>query len=154
MIRFSPLLSSAFLAATLTVSIAACSEPSAKKNTTAQSEQSADMATITGTLFYPQRIALRPGLTMTVTLSDISIADRAAPVLAEVTTTLGNEQVPLPFTLSVDPIKLAPNGRYAVRGTLKNPNGDLIWTTDTVYPVTAGKSAQDVGGLKLVMAER
>lgn len=112
------------------------------------------MATITGNLFYPQRIALRPGLTMTVTLSDISIADRAAPVLAEVTRTLGNEQVPLPFTLSVDPIKLAPNGRYAVRGTLKNPNGDLIWTTDTVYPVTAGKSAQDVGGLKLVMVER
>jgi len=106
--------------------------------------------TITGQAAYRERIALRPGLTFTVTLEDISIADRQAPVLATVTRELNTEQVPLAFELSVDRDQLSDGGLYSLRATILDPTGALSWTTDTAHLITTSPAAQSLGTIRLV----
>ena len=102
---------------------------------------------VTGQIGYLQRIALPPGSTATVTVSDVSLADAAAPVLAEVS--IPGKQVPIPFEIDVPTNQTAPNGSYALQATIKNANGVLIWTTDAHIPVDPLKVTNDVGLLTL-----
>lgn len=143
----------AILATTLPAGLAACHHVAPVAPVEETSPVTAAMK-ITGSLVYRERIALLPGHVMTVTLSDISIADRAAPVLAEFTRELTGEQVPLAFELTVDPTLIHERMRYAVRGTLRSPEGKLAWTTDTVYPISTTETEQDLGNLNLVRVAR
>jgi putative lipoprotein len=106
--------------------------------------------TITGALTYRERIALPPDATAHITLSDVSVADRAAPLLAEQSIELTGRQVPLPFTLSLPPGKLEPRGRYAVRGTILDALGRLLWTTDTTHLIDPTQGTSDLGPLMMV----
>lgn len=96
----------------------------------------ADTATemITGTITYPQRIALPPDAVVVVTLENISRADVPAAVVAEETFQTAGQQVPIPFSLDYDPTAIEESDRYAVRAKIFYGN-ELSWTSTIVYPV-------------------
>ncbi|WP_040492751.1 META domain-containing protein [Ilumatobacter nonamiensis] len=109
-----------------------------------------DVIEITGNLTYLPRIALVPGGTATVTLEDVSVADTAAPVIAEQTIELDDQQIPIPFALSVDPADLESSGMYSVRAEITGADGSLNWTTDTANIVEADGGSVDLGDLVLI----
>jgi uncharacterized lipoprotein YbaY len=102
-------------------------------------------ATVSGTVTYPQRIALPPDAVLEVSLQDISTPGAAAQELGKVTIPTASRQVPIPFEISYDPAEIVDNHTYAVRARILDGNGDLIWTSDSVTPViTNGNPTEDV----------
>lgn len=108
----------------------------------------AGMITVTGQIAYRQRIALPPGNVATVTINDVARADVKAPVIAE--TTVEGHQVPIPFELQVAPKGLEHPSRLALRATIHDAHGALLWTTDTHIPVELGQPQLDLGMIELV----
>ena len=96
-------------------------------------------AVVRGTVTYRERVALPPGAVIRVTLSDVSLTDVPATVVAETTITAGGKQVPFPFELKYDPAAIRPRNSYAVRATILTDDS-LAWTTDTMYPVITRES--------------
>ena len=97
-----------------------------------------DMAVVTGTVFYLERMALPPGAVLTVQLADVSIADAPAVVIAKETKTL-TTQVPVPFSLSYDPAKIIKIHSYSVQARIE-VEGKLRFISTMSYPViTNGK---------------
>lgn len=143
MLRIPPLFSMA-LATLVTLTIL----PFA---TLAQADDPA-MITVTGEISYLQRIALHPGSIATVTVSDVSLADAKAPVLAE--TSIPGKQVPIAFSLDVPTDHMRDHGRYALRATIHDVGGALRWTTDTHIPVNPAEAMNDVGVLTLVQVTK
>lgn len=109
-----------------------------------------ETTTITGELTYLQRIALIPGGTATITLVDVSLQDVSAPVIGETTIELVDQQVPIPFELSVDSSADSEGATFALQATIHGPTGDLEWTTDTTNDVDLGQPEVDMGQLVLV----
>ena len=134
---------------TMAALAAACAPKDGDVATTGQAEQVREM-TITGNVAYRERIALVPGSPLEVTLSDISLADAPSVELARDVRTLGREQVPLAFSLTVSGAEIKPNMRYAVRATITDPAGNLAWTTDTIHLIDNTAPRQDMGILQLV----
>jgi putative lipoprotein len=97
-------------------------------------------AILPGTASYLERIALPPNAALDVSLEDISLADAPAVVIGTAhVAPAGNP--PIRFGIGYDPEKILANHRYAVRATIKL--GDkLLFTTDTLHPVSAGSLAQ------------
>jgi putative lipoprotein len=97
---------------------------------------------IRGTVTYRERIALPADAVVHVTLSDVAVQDRVAPLVTETRVPSEGKQVPLPFELRYDPAKIAENGTYAIRATIES-GGRTWFTTDTAYHVlTRGNPAQ------------
>lgn len=94
-------------------------------------EASAARVTLNGTAAYRQRIALPPEARLKVTLSDVSRMDVAAPVIAQIEIETAGRQVPIPFALDYDPVRIAPGGSYAVAARITDASGKLLWITDT-----------------------
>ena len=107
---------------------------------------------VTGQLSYRERIALPPGSTATVTLSDTTRMDVPSIILDESVMNLGNAQVPVPFSLTIDDRDVDPRGQYTLRATIRSPGGELFWTTDTTYPVDLYAPYSDLGTIFLVNA--
>lgn len=83
-----------------------------------------EKATISGEVTYRERIALPPQAILTVQLSDISLADAPAAVVAEqVIRRVG--QVPISFELSFDPGAIQPKQTYAI--TARITVDDTLW---------------------------
>jgi putative lipoprotein len=59
-------------------------------------------------------------------------------VLGEARTTTGREQVPIAFAIEVDPGRVDPRHRYAVRARILDPQGQLRWTSTRAYLVMTG----------------
>lgn len=89
---------------------------------------------ITGTVTYLARIALPPQAKIQVQLLDVSLADAPSTVIAGTGFALGNRQVPVPFTLKYDPVKIDPKHRYSVSARI-TIGMDLKFVTDQTYPV-------------------
>jgi len=106
---------------------------------------------VTGNLTYLQKIALVPGGVATVTVEDVSIADAASTVITEQTIELGEQQVPIPFDLTLDPADLDPRGTYSFRASIEDADGALVWTTDTMIPIESEPAGDiDLGDVVLV----
>lgn len=75
-------------------------------------------ASLDGEVFYLQRIALPPSVTLSVSLQDVSLADAPAVTLARQSGPV-NGQVPLPFHLTYDPSQVKPGHRYAVSARIE-----------------------------------
>jgi len=102
-------------------------------------------ATVSGTVSYPQRIALLPGVTLTVRLLDVSRADAPATILGMYTHVTTGDQVPFAYTIRYSPAAINPANSYTVRAELRDREGGLRWTTDTAVPViTRGNPTSDV----------
>lgn len=96
---------------------------------------------VTGTVTYLQRIALPTNAVIQVQLADVSLADAPAKVIAEKSINLGQRQVPVAFSLSVDPAKIDPKHTYAVSAKI-TVGGELRFISDRSYPVlTKGNPA-------------
>ncbi len=92
------------------------------------------MRQVTGEVFYRERIAMPEGATVTVRLVDVSLQDVGAELLDEqVITEPGN--VPVAFTLEVDPALIDERNSYAVEAAINGPGGELLWINDTTMPV-------------------
>lgn len=99
---------------------------------------------VTGTVTYLERIALAPDAVIEVTLEDVSLQDVPAVVLDRQTIRAQGQQVPIPFRLRYDPLRLNTAHTYAVRARITE-NGQLRWTSDTHTPViTQGNPIRDV----------
>lgn len=107
-------------------------------------ERASGWATLSGSVSYKQRISLRPGMTVTVQLQDVSRADAPADVLATATVVTRGGQPPVPFTLTYDSAAIDDRYSYSVRATI-HQGEKLVWTSTTVNPVlTRGAPADDV----------
>ena len=96
--------------------------------------ETAQFGTVTGILYYLQRIALPDNAVITVELQDTSRADAPAFVLAQQQFAANGRQVPFNFALNYDMNNIAVNGTYTVRATIR-VNDQLLWTSDTAHPV-------------------
>jgi putative lipoprotein len=95
----------------------------------------ATMTTVDVTATYRERIRLSPGHVLTVTLSDVSLADAPSRQLAEHKQVLADRSPPYAVTLSVPSAQIMPRHQYAVRAEIRDPDGALRFTTDTRYSV-------------------
>lgn len=111
-------------------------------------QSGADLTTISGQLFYRERIAPAPGSIATITLDDVSRADARAVEIAQLT--LPADRIPVSFAMGIAKDRLDERARYVVRGTITDGQGGLLWTTDTAYVVDAGKDVTDLGMMRLV----
>lgn len=91
-------------------------------------------ASITGTVTYLQRMALPPNAIILVQLLDVSLADAPSKVIAEQTYTLGQRQVPVPFTLNYDSSKIDEKHSYSIRAKITLDDA-LRFLSDKSYPV-------------------
>ena len=93
----------------------------------------ADVAQVTGTLMYRERIALPPGAVATVQLGDTSLADMFSIAIAyQEIENPGSP--PIPFALDYDPSRIDERKQYGVRATIRYDD-QLLFTSDTHYPV-------------------
>ncbi|END2487981.1 TPA: YbaY family lipoprotein [Vibrio vulnificus] len=90
--------------------------------------------TISGTIFYRERIALPENAAVTLVLEDVSLADAPAKVIAKHKFITNGKQVPLSFDLAYDSKKIIANHRYNVRARIE-VNGRLRFISDTIVPV-------------------
>src|SRR5262249_47006193 len=98
------------------------------------SQPAPESRSLTGTVAYRERIALPSDAVIQVQLSDVSVEDVAAPVVAETPVTPKGRQVPLPFELHYDVGKIDPKRIYAVRATTRTQE-QLLFPTTTATPV-------------------
>ncbi|MFH0265461.1 YbaY family lipoprotein [Vibrio rumoiensis] len=96
--------------------------------------EAVNLQSITGSVLYRERIALPDTAVVSVTLEDVSLADKAAEVIATDSFVTGGKQVPFEFKLDYDASKIVPNHRYNVRAKIA-VDGKLRFTTDTFTPV-------------------
>ena len=115
-----------FIAA-LTLGLVACKKEVAPvKDNSQQAQQS--MFTVTAELMYREKMLVPQGSTLTATIQDVSIADKAAQVLSEEIIGLGDGvQLPLKAVLEVPKKKLKPQHIYALHARLEGPDGQLMW---------------------------
>jgi putative lipoprotein len=91
-------------------------------------------AEITGTAFYRERIAPPPGSVFEAVLEDVSRADAPAVRLGAATLD-GAEGPPYRFAIRYDPAAIDARMSYAVRATLRRPDGGLAFTSDAHHAV-------------------
>jgi uncharacterized membrane protein len=88
-------------------------------------------------------MALPANSEIRVTLSDISIQDVTARVIADTTIAPAGRQVPIPFELRFHPAQIDSRRTYAVRATIRS-GGQILFTTDTVQHVLTGGNPRNV----------
>ena len=113
-----------------------------------------EMATLSGTVTYRERIMLRPDATITVRLQDVSRQDAPALLIAEQQISAQGKSVPVPFSLEYDPARIDERYTYAVRADIRGGDGALLWTTDTHYPVLTRGAPQESIDILVVSADR
>jgi putative lipoprotein len=107
--------------------------------------QSADEASVTGTVTYLQRIALPPDAVVTVRIEDVSKADAVAEVIGEQVIQTEGKQVPIPFEVPYDPGQIDERYSYSLRVRIEDSAGKLLFINDTNVPViTRGNPTQDI----------
>lgn len=106
--------------------------------------------TISGEAYYREKILLSPGHIFTATMSDISRMDAPSKTIVETKRVLNRGEMPIAFSLEALQDELSPRSSYAVRATIHDPDGQLAWTTDTVYSVSPQAMDQDLGKLLLI----
>ncbi len=118
--------------------LAACSSPGKIEGKTdmqeTQTSSAASSVTVSGSVAYLQRIAMPPDAVLTVRVEDVSRADVSAPVLAKMSESFGERQVPIKFSLQVASAAINPSLSYAVRATI-TVGGKLRFTTTRNYAV-------------------
>lgn len=92
--------------------------------------------TLTGTVTYRERMALPPSAVVEVKLLDVSRADAPAGVIAQ-TMIRPRGQVPIPYRLSFNDVKIEPGRTYALRASVR-VGGRLLFTSTTHQPVLTG----------------
>jgi uncharacterized lipoprotein YbaY/heat shock protein HslJ len=127
-------------------------EPGQTATTSGDSGVTAELPQITGTINYRERILLRPGSRVEISLEDVSRADTAATKIAGLELSEPG-QVPIPFELEYDPADIDSRMSYSVRAKILAADGSLLFTSDTATPVITRGAGQQAE-LWLVSAAR
>lgn len=108
----------------------------------------AEMAQVTGSAGYRERIAIPDGGQLVVELRDVSRADAPSILLSQ--QRFAHTGVPQEFTLSYDPALIDDRMIYALSARIEL-DGDVWFRTDTHYPVLT-RNGGDRADLMLVRA--
>ncbi|BCL70452.1 conserved hypothetical protein [Vibrio nigripulchritudo MADA3029] len=108
-----------------------------------------EMASVEGSLYYLERMALPDNAYVTVTLQDISLADAPAVLITSQEFETNGNQVPFYFKLDYDKAKILPHHTYSVSARIE-VGGELRYITDTVFPVITDESKTHKLDLMLV----
>lgn len=100
---------------------------------------SVDTVAVTAT--YRERIALRPGAVLEASVVDVSRADAPAEAIGS-TRIVDPGSPPFRFDIAVDADRVDPSRSYAVRVVIRT-GGELVFTTDTGYPVLTRGAGRD-----------
>jgi putative lipoprotein len=107
--------------------IAACSDP---EPTVVEPEKQS--ATVAGTVVFREMIGLTPASQLQVELIDVSLTDKAAPVIA--TSTIDNPgQSPIAFSIEYDPELINQGHSYSIRAKVLDRD-HLILQSDSISP--------------------
>lgn len=98
------------------------------------SAAAAATAVLNGSVSTPASAVLAPGSVIRVRIEDVSAAGAPAVVVAE-DSFVPIRQLPLPFSLAYDPVRIDVSRRYSVRAEIRDAAGTLLWTTTTQTPV-------------------
>lgn len=98
---------------------------------------------VSGTVTYRQRNALPQTAVLTVKIVDVTRQDVSAPVIAEQRIDTAGKQVPIPFDMAYDRLKIQDRSRYAVQAEIRD-GGRLLYITDTSYPVITQGNPRNV----------
>ncbi len=108
----------------------------------AEAEAPSAANTLTGTITYLARMALPPQAVIQIQLQDVSRADAPATIVAEEKFTLGERQVPVPFTLKYNPEKIDAKHTYSLSARVMIGT-ELKFATDQSFRVlTQGNPAK------------
>ena len=110
-------------------------------------------ATLHGSVFYLQRIALDPAAEVTVTLQDVSRADAPAVPIAATTFRSEGRQVPLPFELTYELARIDEQATYSLAARIQK-DGELLWSTDTIVPVLTRGGPRDSVEVRVVQVPK
>jgi len=116
------------------------------------SQTSPDGGVIKGSVAHRERIALPSDAVVEVKLSDVSLQDVAAPVIAEAVVLTKGRQVPIPFELRYDSSKIVPHRTYALRATIRTAE-QTMFTTDMAYRVITQGNPTNVDLLLVRVSE-
>lgn len=106
--------------------------------------------TISGKISYRERIALPKHSKLIIKLENITSAQKNGEMVAEKTISLGNRQVPIDFQLQVFKDQLNADENYALRASIQNKQGELIWTTDELNLIPTDTHEVSLGVLNLI----
>lgn len=120
----------------LLVALSACQSTGGQPPSSAAASEAAAV-TLNGTVTYRQRIALPADARLQVTISDVSLMDAPATVIARTEIDTAGRQVPIPFALDYDPSRIVAGRTYAVSARITDASGTLIWITDTRFDLPA-----------------
>ena len=98
------------------------------------------MITVTGEVYYRQRVALAPTAELYIAVEDVSRMDVPAVIMAESRIAPAG-QVPIAFELRVDASRVDPRYTYAVRARIED-GGRLLWINTERIPVRLDGSDQ------------
>ena len=112
----------------------------------------ASLITISGSLVYPQRIALPREAVATIRLQDVSRADGPAKIIAMEFIELRGQQVPISFAVRAPRSSFQSGHRYSIAARIENGDGKLLWITDSHNAVEPTQERIDLGDVKLVQA--
>jgi putative lipoprotein len=99
---------------------------------------------VSGTVAYRERIAMPENAVLTIQLQDVSIPDATegsdAPgkAIAEQKFTFAGHQVPLPFELHYDPVKIDPKHTYALSARITVADQLMFMNTTAYRVITQG----------------
>ena len=97
---------------------------------------------VSGSIYIRQKIALPPDAALTVTLSDASLANAPAKVLAQRVVRTEGKQAPFHYVLPFNPADVQPDARILLSAAITLDN-KVIFMADSV------KSAVNNGGTKI-----
>ena len=109
------------------IALAACADKSADIQTPAPAANTSISATqqpaiqqpnVSGTVWIRQKVALPPDAVLTVTLSDVSLADAPSKVLAQKAVRTEGKQSPFSFVLPFNPADVQPNARILLSAAI------------------------------------
>ena len=102
------------------------------ENQSTASAGTEDMLTITGSVWYRERMMVPPDAVISISLEDVSRMDVSAEVIAT-TGFVAQGGPPWDFSLEYDPIKLNDKGRYGLRVRIE-ADGRLMFITTEHIP--------------------
>jgi putative lipoprotein len=97
---------------------------------------------IEGTATYRERIALPPNAVFEALLQDVTVADASATEIAR-TSIPGPTGPPIRFSIAFDPTRIDARRVYSVSARIL-VDGELMFTSDTAYPVLTGGAGHTV----------
>ncbi len=100
---------------------------------TEEASMTTDFGTLTGTVSYPQKIALPDNAIIQVVLSDTSQPNAPAMMLAAQQIPTNGRQVPFNFELTYDAASIVADGRYEVSVTVTTRSSDIFQNSGPIW---------------------